>query len=619
MMRLLLLPALAALAQAGSFLRAGQVSEADVVRSIEAELAAMGGQRIAQLEDSLRPIFNVLPKNANGRVGHQAARYVLHRVFVQRYGWFIRGLEPNNETWHDAENNKVKEWVPSYLQEAVEKRFQDGLDLPGLAAFAAALEDLIRQEAAGRLDMAYDIHGLKKDSVLTDAQVKDVTRSYYVSFLLAGNLSASNLEEINRKKSIFARKYSGWKEAEEWLNNLEETHKPAKTFAGMSDFVSKIGENYFKFNDNECRELKSTLKGMEGFKAGRVRLSNFYKKSLYSHWRFTEKADYLRSLGALDESDPQQPHVLVANYIMARPNCLSSSSLYAVCCRNECEDLMGHIERTVAAPSGTPQHIASIVSQLPSDTVPAQPLSATLTSRLEQVAAVHGGLVPLHGRLFAQWMHHVYPRECPYPHQIGSTSPQTPDEWMHETGAASTASVEEMRKQVESDTCASDAGPGGCTEAEAGGSELPWNEAEELLAVAVKPYTVDDSKFTHTKPTTPATPTTQRNRLDFFALASAGAMAAMIAMDAMAYLSATPSSEVLYVSDPKGNRRLFAGLRMAAICWGTALVAWSMDLLDTGVFGCAMCAGTLLLSIRHIKRRFESPLSCLGKSEKFSN
>ena len=41
---------------------------------------------------------------------------------------------------------------------------------------------------------------------------------------------------------------------------------------------------------------------------------------------------------------------------------------------------------------------------------------------MEQVASHHGGKVPLHGRLFAQWLHHAFPRECPYPHvQLGSS------------------------------------------------------------------------------------------------------------------------------------------------------------------------------------------------------
>ena len=96
--------------------------------------------------------------------------------------------------------------------------------------------------------------------------------------------------------------------------------------------------------------LWEPLTASVGKKAGRVRLSTFYKKSLYSHWRFTEKvrlsecsqkpqqdhkhiidslapvillrifevtvlqrqceADYLRKLGALDDSDPQQPQVI---------------------------------------------------------------------------------------------------------------------------------------------------------------------------------------------------------------------------------------------------------------------------------------------------------------------
>jgi len=56
--------------------------------------------------------------------------------------------------------------------------------------------------------------------------------------------------------------------------------------------------------------------------------------------------------------------------------------------------------------------------------------------------------VQLHGRLFAQWLHHAYPRECPFPHLSGSTNPRSPDEWMEEKGAEPVASEDEMRKHV---------------------------------------------------------------------------------------------------------------------------------------------------------------------------
>merc|ERR1719517_101226 len=96
---------------------------------------------------------------------------------------------------------------------------------------------------------------------------------------------------------------------------------------------------------------------------------------------------------------------------------------------------MGHLERSLVAPAASPGRIAELVAGLRSDTVDApRHLTASLVSRLEEIADHHDGLVPLHGRLFAQWMHHAYPLECPYPHAAGTTQPITPDEWMEERG-----------------------------------------------------------------------------------------------------------------------------------------------------------------------------------------
>merc|ERR1719210_1097048 len=100
-------------------------------------------------------------------------------------------------------------------------------------------------------------------------------------------------------------------------------------------------------------------------------------------------------------------------------NCLSASEFYASCCMNECDGILERSESRVAAPSAEPARIAEIVSSLPSDTVDApRNLSAALLARLDEIALTHGR-VSLHGRLFAQWMHHAYPRECPFPHASG--------------------------------------------------------------------------------------------------------------------------------------------------------------------------------------------------------
>jgi hypothetical protein len=114
---------------------------------------------------------------------------------------------------------------------------------------------------------------------------------------------------------------------------------------------------------------------------------------------------------------------------------------------NECEQLMSHLEQDIDAPDAEPSRIAAIVASLPSSTVEApRNLSPTLLQKLDDAAATHGGTVQLHGRLFGQWMHHAFPRECPFPHVAGSTNPQTPDEWMSVKGQESFATKAEMRK-----------------------------------------------------------------------------------------------------------------------------------------------------------------------------
>jgi len=263
-----------------------------------------------------------------------------------------------------------------------------------------------------------------------------------MGYLMGGNFSANDPHEALMKLGRFKRAYDGWRDVERWARKVVDNVSALGVqmdFATSSRAVEEIGLQFGSFNDMECRDLKSTLLGIEAHKQGRVRLSEFYKMGLHTHCSFTEKVEYLRSLGALDESNPDEPYVIVPNYLGSRPQCLEASKFYAVCCRNECEDLMSHLEETIAEPLVTPERILDLASKLSSDTVVApRNLSEGLIEKLYKISSTHGGHVPLHGRLFAQWMHHAFPRECPFPHEAGSTSPQTPDEWMRSTGHTST-------------------------------------------------------------------------------------------------------------------------------------------------------------------------------------
>ena len=78
---------------------------------------------------------------------------------------------------------------------------------------------------------------------------------------------------------------------------------------------------------------------------------DFYKTSIDDNtFEFQESEEYLRDLGALDDTDPSHPSVIIPNYIQSASNCIASESLYSVCCLNECEQLMSHLEREIDAP-----------------------------------------------------------------------------------------------------------------------------------------------------------------------------------------------------------------------------------------------------------------------------
>merc|ERR1719313_2525182 len=102
-------------------------------------------------------------------------------------------------------------------------------------------------------------------------------------------------------------------------------------------------------------ELRSFLAEMDRSSSGRVPLGDFYKVGEnHEKFAFLEMPDYLRGLGALDESSKTLgPQVLISNYAYGMSNCLSSTPYYSVCCLNECEGLLQQIEVQVAKPSAT--------------------------------------------------------------------------------------------------------------------------------------------------------------------------------------------------------------------------------------------------------------------------
>jgi hypothetical protein len=202
-----------------------------------------------------------------------------------------------------------------------------------------------------------------------------------------------------------------------------------------------------------------------------VPLSAFYAQPESAAYQFTETVDYLREVGALDESVPGAPTVLVANYIAGPSNCIASSTYYSVCCLNECDGLMNEIEGKVRAPSASPERLLSVVGNLSSAPVDTPGIAEVLAEKLNVIAERNGGEVPLHGRLFAQWLHHAFPNECPYPHITENAAVLTPSHWHSKKAAAPKAERAALAKSA----------PTSATESDMEASELQWSDTEVLL------------------------------------------------------------------------------------------------------------------------------------------
>jgi len=424
-----------------------------LLEEIENNFASVGKRgRLARLESALKPLFDTLPKNEHGNLGHSPVRYALHRIFVQRHGWYIKGLEPDGDGWNNTSPAGVlKDRVSSYVEELFEERLGGrGFNLHDTAVLAATLEHLIHDENKDRLVKAYKAQKMASTNDLTRAQADTILDEYMKLHLLpAETASQVKWEDMT---AIFP----GWEETKQFVrdvrNEVERTSATDKfSFSLMTNVVEEVGERFGHFQDAECSAMKTKLIAMGDGGVGRVPLAQFYKTSIDDNtFEFQESESYLRELGALDETDPAHPSVIIPNYVQSATNCIASESLYSVCCLNECEQLMSHLEKEIDAPEAEPSRIAAIVASLPSSTVEApRSLSSTLLGKLDEAAAAHGGTVQLHGRLFGQWMHHAFPRECPYPHVAGATNPQTPDEWMAEKGQESFATHEQMRSYVE--------------------------------------------------------------------------------------------------------------------------------------------------------------------------
>lgn len=454
--------------------------------------------RVLRLEEALRPTFQSMPKDQDGGLLPDGVRYALHRIFVDRHGWFVQGLDSAGGAWGSSSPAAIFEEAHDGVRDLFERRLGNhSFTLHHTAVLAATLESFVHAETIERLHAAYRVNLLSRDEdSATEEQVANVLETYMVFYVLGANYSSVTQESTADMMQNIEQIYPTWQDTRSWAREvwqevIRADSGSATSFDATVRAVEAIGDRYGRWQDTECRDLKTSLLRLEEPGTGRVRLDKFYQSALEGNWQFSESRAYLRQLGALDEADPQRPSVIIANYVNSPSNCVASSSFYSVCCIDECESLKGHLETHIAAPDSSPARIVELVEDLSSSTTEApRSLPAPLVKRLEKIVVQQGGVVPLHGRLFAQWMHHAYPRECTYPHLSGTTNPLTPEMWTKQTGEDSCSDAETMRWHVEE----AKQGFRARHATDSADTDLPWSAEEELFVIHPEVHDVDSMK-----------------------------------------------------------------------------------------------------------------------------
>mmetsp|Transcript_131418 Transcript_131418/g.239030 ORF Transcript_131418/g.239030 Transcript_131418/m.239030 type:complete len:566 (-) Transcript_131418:257-1954(-) len=465
-----------------SFLPASepQVELKDFKAEIQDAMGAMLGcggeteqQRVREIEKALKPMWQTLPKNEHGRIERRSLRYAVHRYFMQQSSLMIRGFEPSRPTnqSHWGVADILSQQVPGYVEAVLESHHaqQKGFGLEDAVSLVVMLEQLILDSDHTLLDKIYRDQRKPTHRALTQNGLKQVLEAYLVNWMVGEDQEAVTILLSN--KTLLQQTLPHWDgivsfaqgqataldfDRQQFRRNARNTLAKHFSFDEVHDVVGSVTKTFASFWDSECASMKNSLVEMDTHGTGRVPLSKFYAATVDGEWRFGESEEYLREMGALDETSAWHgKQVIIPNYMQAASNCIVSTPHYLVCCVNECEALMGEIEVEIGAPTATPKEILAVVGNMTSQTTlddDAPPhLKGSLTTQLKEVANANGGKVPLHGRLFAQWLHYAFPRECPFPHKTGVAASVTPSEF----GDGYLVKKEDMHKHAANASAAS--------------------------------------------------------------------------------------------------------------------------------------------------------------------
>jgi len=397
-------------------------------------------RQIDAAKSTLYPMWETLPKNLWGNVDWKMLRYTVHRYFMQKYSLLVKGFEPtrlvNSSVMGAAGilSREADSLVDASLQGKADGR---GFSIDDVALVVATLERVIHDGERARLERAYLEMGHRPHRMLAHDSLSSVIETYVMLWMLDDEESISLvLKEPALKHELWPM----WHDVQDFAAGMVKkmefeaaiaphggqgraAFQRSYSFEDAHQAVGHITRNFASFWEAECQTIKQSLVGLDKLGIGRVAISDFYGANADGEWRFGESETYLRELGAIDETSNQRgKQVIIPNYLLGASNCIVTTQYYMVCCINECEDVLNDIEGAVGAPAADVETLLGLAKNMTTYNDESPSIEGELTQQLRRVSEMHAGQIPLHGRLFAQWLHYVFPRECPYPHKAGAAT-----------------------------------------------------------------------------------------------------------------------------------------------------------------------------------------------------
>jgi len=332
--------------------------------------------------------------------------------------------------------------VPRLVEDLLAANRRDrGLLLTEVVAMAAVLEQLILDETFELLHVAYSFNSYTTSDRVDNDALLNIMSSYLVLFEAGASVDLTDGAKHRLIMQKLEKHGGGWQDVRVFIHdtvgNAHYSQKDRRnpftptlySFDDAWQLAAALLSGYGAVQDGECRGMTDALGQLDPKGNGRVPLHAFYSQPPTADYQFLEAAHYLQKIGALDEASGT-PQVRIANYVQGPSNCLVHAAYFSVCCLAPCHSIMTELEGSVRAPSAPPEQLLIIVGNISSPSVDApRQLPSGLQDKLHAIAVQHGGKVPIHGRLFAQWLHFAFPQECPFPHLFENASFTTARHW----------------------------------------------------------------------------------------------------------------------------------------------------------------------------------------------